>query len=58
MNLTILNTPATILTEAKANETASGLNADAEDPATYKVEKKEHGYAVAVYEDDEFILHL
>ena len=57
--ITALNSLNTnILTEAAATETAAGLNADAEDPATYKVEKKDHGYAIAVYEDDEFILYL
>ena len=54
--LNSLNT--NILTEAVATETAADLNADAEYPATYKVEKKDHGYAVAVYEDDDFILYL
>ena len=47
-----------ILTEANATKIADGLNVDAEDPATYKVEKKDHGYAIAVYEDDDFILYL
>ncbi len=47
-----------IYTEARAIEIVSGLNTDTEDAATYTVEKKDHGYAIAVYEDDEFILYL
>ena len=54
--LNILN--VSILTEAKATEIVADLNAEAEDDATYKVEKKDHGFAVAVYEDGEFVLYL
>ncbi len=55
--LNSLNT--NILTEAAANEIAADLNADAEDDCTYKVEKKDHGFAVAVYDEiDDFVLYL
>ena len=47
-----------ILNEANATKIAAGLNADTEDDCTYKVEKKDHGFAIAVYEDDDFILYL
>ncbi len=56
LTLNSLNT--NILTLDKATRIVENLNADAEDDCTYKVEKKDHGYAVAVFEADEFILYL
>ena len=47
-----------ILTEDKATQTAAELNASAEVGEAYKVEKLDHGYAVAIYEDGLFILYL
>ncbi len=57
LTLNSLNT--NILTEANATEIVANLNADAKDDCTYKVEKKDHGFAVAVFDEaDEFVLYL
>ena len=49
----------TILTGSQALDRAESLNADTEDDCSYRAEKKDHGYAVAVYDEDgEFVLYL
>ncbi len=57
IDLNSLNTY--ILPEAKATEIVAKLNADAEDEDSYKVEKKDHGFAIAVFDSTgEFILYI
>ncbi len=58
-HLLITDQPASIMTAAKALDLAEHLNADVEDEASYRAEKKDHDHAVAVFDETgEFVLYL